>query len=96
MQSNNPVFRRSEEFNRSGANAYGNQTYAGNGNTYAGYGDPAQWGTGTPTQAPGSTRRMTIDSSRTFIYIRIPLISLTSYPHCFHPLLSSFLLPLCK
>ena len=31
MQSNNPVFRRSEEFNRPGANAYGNQTYAGNG-----------------------------------------------------------------
>ena len=29
MQSNNPVFRRSEEFNRPGANAYGNQTYAG-------------------------------------------------------------------
>ena len=23
MQSNNPVFRRSEEFQRSGANAYG-------------------------------------------------------------------------
>ena len=31
MQSNNPVFRRSEEFNRGGANAYGNQGYAGNG-----------------------------------------------------------------
>ena len=31
MQSNNPVFRRSEEFHRGGANLYGNQTYAGNG-----------------------------------------------------------------
>ena len=31
MQSNNPIFRRSEEFNRGGANTYGNQTYAGNG-----------------------------------------------------------------
>lgn len=46
MQSNNPVFRRSEEFNS--ANAYGNQTYAGNG----GYTDPATWSTGQPGQ-PG-------------------------------------------
>jgi uncharacterized YccA/Bax inhibitor family protein len=64
MQSNNPVFRRSEAFNGQ-ANAYGNQTYAGNGNPYAGYGDPATWGTGTPgspTHLPTSTRRMTIDS----------------------------------
>ena len=38
MQSNNPVFRRSEEFNRPAANAYGNQTYAGNGTAYPGYG----------------------------------------------------------
>jgi uncharacterized YccA/Bax inhibitor family protein len=64
MQSNNPVFRRSEAFNGQ-ANAYGNQTYPGNGSPYAGYGDPATWGTGTPgspTQVPTSTRRMTIDS----------------------------------
>ncbi|GGO71767.1 Bax inhibitor-1/YccA family protein [Nocardioides deserti] len=66
MQSNNPVFRRSEEFNRGGANAYGNQTYAGNGATYPGYGtDPSAWGTGTPgapttPQATGGP--MTIDS----------------------------------
>ena len=38
MQSNNPVFRRSEEFNRPARNAYGNQTYAGNGAAYPGYG----------------------------------------------------------
>jgi uncharacterized YccA/Bax inhibitor family protein len=66
MQSNNPVFRRSEAFNGQAtgqANAYGNQTYAGNGSSYAGYGDPATWGTGSPTtQGPVSTRRMTIDS----------------------------------
>ena len=61
MQSNNPVLRRSEAFNGQ-ANVYGNQTYAGNGSTHAGYGDPATWGTGSPTQAPGDTRRMTIDS----------------------------------
>ncbi|GAA1760725.1 Bax inhibitor-1/YccA family protein [Nocardioides hankookensis] len=71
MQSNNPVFRRSEEFNSS--NAYGNQTYAGNGSGYQNYGqqgytDPATWGTGEPGQ-PGSTPApvatggpMTIDS----------------------------------
>ena len=47
MQSNNPVFSRSEAFNGQ-ANAYGNQTAAGNGSPYAGYGDPATWGTGTP------------------------------------------------
>ncbi|GEP37779.1 membrane protein [Nocardioides psychrotolerans] len=68
MQSNNPVFRRSEEFQRGGANAYGNQTHAGNGATYQGYGnDPAQWGTGEPgtgmpPQAPVSQGPMTIDS----------------------------------
>ncbi len=55
MQSNNPVFRRSEEFHASGSNAYGNQTYAGNGSAHQGYGqtgytDPATWGTGTPGQ----------------------------------------------
>lgn len=65
MQSNNPVFRRSEEFNRGGQNAatYGNQTYAGSA---PGYGtDPSQWGTGTPGQGYGTgadAGRMTIDS----------------------------------
>ena len=69
MQSNNPVFRRSEAFNGQAtgqANAYGNQTYAGNGSSYAGYGDPATWGTGTPGSptTQGTDRRgpMTIDS----------------------------------
>jgi uncharacterized YccA/Bax inhibitor family protein len=65
MQSNNPVFRRSEAFNGQ-ANAYGNQTAPGSG-PYAGYGDPSTWGTGTPgspdsTTYAGPARRMTIDS----------------------------------
>jgi len=63
MQSNNPVFRRSEEFNRAGGAA---QTQ-----TYAGYGQPAQWGTGQPgsplgydDQRPVTSRggSMTIDT----------------------------------
>ena len=74
MKSNNPVFNRSSQFNGQ-ANAYGNQTYAGNGQTHPGYGqqpmsDPSQWGTGTPGQSDyGQTNygqvdqgRMTIDS----------------------------------
>ena len=64
MRSNNPVFNRSEEFNRASSNAYGNQTYAGGGEAYPGYGDtssdPSTWGTGAPGQA--DQRRMTIDS----------------------------------
>jgi len=71
MQSNNPVFRRAEEFHSS--NAYGNQTYAGNGAGHQGYGqtgysDPATWSTGAPGQpgqptAPVATGGpMTIDS----------------------------------
>ena len=67
MQSNNPIFSRSPEFNGTGSpNTSGNQTYAGNGATYPGYGqqpagDPSTWGTGAPTQER-STERMTIDS----------------------------------
>ncbi len=41
MQSNNPVFRRSEEFNRAGGQPQSTQTYAG-------YGQPSQWSTGQP------------------------------------------------
>jgi uncharacterized YccA/Bax inhibitor family protein len=69
MESNNPVFRRSEEFHRGGANSYGNATYAGNGAPYSGYAsDPATWGTGTPGGAGyapeqrTSSGPMTIDS----------------------------------
>jgi uncharacterized YccA/Bax inhibitor family protein len=64
MQSNNPVFRRSEEFHRSGANAYANQPGAG---SYQGYGsDPSTWGIGEPGAVPETHARpgvpMTIDS----------------------------------
>jgi uncharacterized YccA/Bax inhibitor family protein len=68
MKSNNPVFNRSEEFNGT-ANAHGNQTYAGSGQAYPGYGqgsaapgygDPSSYGTGTPTEVDQG--RMTIDS----------------------------------
>jgi len=63
MQSNNPVFRRSEDFNRAGG--------AGQAQTYAGYGQPAQWSTGQPggplgydDQRPAATAggQMTIDT----------------------------------
>ena len=64
MKSNNPVFARSEEFNRTSSNAYGNQTYPGGGSSYPGYGeagtDPSTWGTGSPTQVDQG--RMTVDS----------------------------------
>jgi uncharacterized YccA/Bax inhibitor family protein len=69
MQSNNPVFRNSEGFSK---NAYGNSTYAGNGQAHAGFGsgsgytDPSTWGVGTPGGTPGAPTRvsapMTIDS----------------------------------
>jgi len=81
MQSNNPVFRRSEEFNRGGSNAYGNQTYAGNGAAYPGYGtDPSNWGTGDPerpTQAPVASAPMTIDSvvQKTAISLAVVVIT---------------------
>jgi uncharacterized YccA/Bax inhibitor family protein len=65
MRSNNPVFNRSPEFNGTG-NAYGNQTYPGNGAAQPGYGAPqhpgdtSSWGTGTPGAV--ETGRMTVDS----------------------------------
>ncbi len=68
MQSNNPVFRNSDEFNGRSANAYGNEVYGGSGSAHQGYGtstasDPSTWGVGTPG-TPGDTRTgpMTIDS----------------------------------
>ena len=69
MKSNNPVFNRSPEFSGQSANAYGNQTYPGNGASYPRLrparatptrrrGAPAR--PGTPTQVDQG--RMTIDS----------------------------------
>jgi uncharacterized YccA/Bax inhibitor family protein len=63
MQSNNPVFRNSDEFNGR-ANAHGNQVYGGSGTSYPGYGqtDPSTWSVGTPGAPPATTGPMTIDS----------------------------------
>ena len=89
MQSNNPVFRRSEEFNSAGSNVHGNQTYAGNGSAQQGYGqtgytDPASWGTGQPGQ-PGSPTAvdrgpMTIDSvvQKTAISLLLVFVAATA------------------
>ena len=56
MQSNNPIFRRSEEFQRGGA--------AGHGSVIAS--DPSQWSVGTPGGTgyapPATAAPMTIDS----------------------------------
>ena len=65
MQSNNPVFARSEGFNGRSTNAYGNTTYPASGMTYPGYGAPTgsnEWD--TRQQAPAYLDRgpMTIDS----------------------------------
>jgi uncharacterized YccA/Bax inhibitor family protein len=68
MQSNNPVFRNSDEFNGKATNAYGNQVYGGSGTSYPGYGqsqtvsDPSTWSTGSPTHAEPASGPMTIDS----------------------------------
>ncbi len=63
MQSSNPILSRAEGF--SGRNtAQGNTAYPGAGPQDTAYGDPSQWGTGTPG-SPGTQvdqGRMTIDS----------------------------------
>jgi uncharacterized YccA/Bax inhibitor family protein len=76
MQSNNPVFRRSDAFNGSGqqGNAYGNQTYPGNGAAYDSYGQ-------VPGQAPAPTttgERMTVDSVVQKTAISLAVVMLTA------------------
>ena len=71
MKSNNPVFSRSEEFNRASSNAYGNQTYAGGGQSYPGYGET----TGEPTVDGG---RMTVDSVIQKTAISVGLVFVTA------------------
>lgn len=61
MQSNNPVFRNSEAFNGASTNAYGNQTYPGNGAAHQGYGQPTT-GHADPYAPARAGERMTIDS----------------------------------
>jgi uncharacterized YccA/Bax inhibitor family protein len=65
MQSNNPVFRNSDAFNKQpGYNQYGNQTYPGNGAAYPGYAQPPGGypGSGDWTTETGAGTRMTIDT----------------------------------
>jgi uncharacterized YccA/Bax inhibitor family protein len=77
MQSNNPVFRRSEEFNS--ANAYGSQTYAGGGTPTTGYGQPPVAGTGQWSTTPDSRvgAPMTIDSvvQKTAIALAVVIVT---------------------
>jgi uncharacterized YccA/Bax inhibitor family protein len=61
MQSNNPVFRRSDAFNGRGTNDYGNQTYPGNGATYDAYGQQVT-GYAEPQAPVQAGERMTVDS----------------------------------
>jgi uncharacterized YccA/Bax inhibitor family protein len=81
MKSSNPIFNRSEEFNRASSNAYGNQTYAGGGQAYPGYGepgtDPSTWGTGTPGQVDQG--RMTVDSVVQKTAISIALVFVAAF-----------------
>jgi uncharacterized YccA/Bax inhibitor family protein len=82
MQSNNPVFARSEGFNGRGT-TYGNQTYPGSAQQYAGYGSPAQWGTGQPggagTYPPQVDQgRMTLDSVVQKTGLTLGLVVLTA------------------
>ena len=80
MQSNNPVFRNSDGFSK---NAYGNATYAGNGQAYSGYGsgsgytDPSTWSVGTPGAPTRATAPMTIDSvvQKTAISLGVVIIT---------------------
>ncbi|MBS43869.1 MAG: hypothetical protein CMH83_12055 [Nocardioides sp.] len=63
MQSNNPVFRRSEEFQRTGAGGYGNpSTWSTGQGQQDPYGAPQGYEGYQPPQAPAQTGRMTIDS----------------------------------
>ncbi len=82
MQSNNPVFRRSEAF--SGSNAHGNQSYGNSG-----YGsDPSQWGVGTPGDPQGTvyapapqapSAPMTIDSVVQKTAITLGVVIVTAF-----------------
>ena len=82
MQSNNPVFRRSEAF--SGSGAHGNQSYGNSG-----YGsDPSQWGVGNPGDPQGTayapapqapSAPMTIDSVVQKTAITLGVVVVTAF-----------------
>jgi uncharacterized YccA/Bax inhibitor family protein len=72
MQSNNPVFRRSEEFSTAG----GQPNYGSTG-----YTDPATWSTGgpgAPVAPPTATQPMTIDSVVQKTAIALGVVILTA------------------
>lgn len=82
MQSNNPVFRRSEAF--SGSNAHGNQSYGNSGYSS----DPSQWGVGTPGDPQGTayapapqapSAPMTIDSVVQKTAITLGVVIVTAF-----------------
>jgi uncharacterized YccA/Bax inhibitor family protein len=77
MQSNNPVFRRSEAFNGSATNAYGNQTYPGNGGVHQGYGQAPGYDQQQYAAPPTTGRPMTIDSvvQKTGISLAIVIVT---------------------
>jgi uncharacterized YccA/Bax inhibitor family protein len=80
MQSNNPVFRNSDEFNGR-ANAYGNQVHGG-GAAYQGYGtasDPSTWSVGTPGDTRSSSGPMTIDSVVQKTGIAVGIVFVTAF-----------------
>ncbi len=82
MRSSNPVFTRNEEFAGT-TNAYGNQTYAGNGQAHPGYGQAPQAPYGQETgfrEGPVETGgRMTIDSVVQKSAITIGLVFITAF-----------------
>ena len=77
MQSTNPVFRRSEAFNGQQANAYGNQTYPGNGAEHSGYGQTPTGYADPTVQAPAG-ERMTVDSVVQKTAISLGIVMLTA------------------
>ena len=72
MQSNNPVFRRSEEFNQS--SPYGQTSYPGYAPSPQGHGGEP----GYAPPAPATTRRMTIDSVVQSTAISLAVVILTA------------------
>jgi len=77
MQSNNPIFRRSEAFNGQQPNAYGNQTHPGNGAGYSGYGQTPTGYADPTVQAPAG-EQMTIDSVVQKTAISLGIVFLTA------------------
>jgi uncharacterized YccA/Bax inhibitor family protein len=72
MQSNNPVFRRSEEFSQ--ASPYGQSSYPGYSPSPQGHGEPGY----APPTAPPTAGRMTIDTVVQSTAITLGVVILTA------------------